>query len=97
MLATESPGTGVGASDKSMMPNGIPNRRAASRPTNSPARESLNESFLMISANSCSGRSAAACLNCVVHDARTGDADVNNRFRFADAVKGAGHERIVFN
>src|SRR6267142_6294443 len=32
ILATESPGTGVGASDRSMMPNGIPRRRAASRP-----------------------------------------------------------------
>ena len=61
ILATESPLTGVGASDRSIMPKGIPRRRAASRPINSPARASLNESFLMISASSCSGRSGSAC------------------------------------
>ena len=37
--------------------------RAASRPMSSPARDSLKESFLMISASSSNGKSAAACLN----------------------------------
>jgi len=59
ILATESPGTGVGASERSMMPNGIPSRRAASRPTSSPARASLNESFFINSASSCKGRFAS--------------------------------------
>ncbi len=61
MLATESPGTGVGAKERSMMPNGIPSRRAASRPTSSPARASLNDSFLICSARSCNGRFLSAC------------------------------------
>ncbi len=38
MRATLSPSAGVGARDRSMMPNGMPSRLAAVRPTSSPAR-----------------------------------------------------------
>ena len=50
--ATESPTAGVGASDRSTMPNraGGPRRRATSRPISSPARVTLKAMRLMVSA-----------------------------------------------
>ena len=48
--ATLSPMAGVGASDKSKIPNGMPKRLAASCPINSPTRVILNAVFFTISA-----------------------------------------------
>jgi len=50
--ATESPTAGVGAKDRSKMPNGTPIRFAASIPTSCPMRVILNAVFLIVSANS---------------------------------------------
>ncbi len=46
---TESPTAGVGASDRSMMPNGTPRRRDASWATSWPTRVILNAVRLMVS------------------------------------------------
>ena len=52
MRATLSPTAGVGASERSMMPNGTPRRLLASRATIWPTRVILNAVFLMVSATS---------------------------------------------
>ena len=49
MSATESPMAGVGASERSMMPNGTPRRAEASCATSCPTRVILNAVFLMVS------------------------------------------------
>ena len=59
MYATESPMAGVGASERSTMPNGTPRRFEASRATSWPTRVILNAVFLMISAISASEQSPA--------------------------------------
>ena len=47
--ATLSPTAGVGASDKSIIPNGIPRRLDASPATSCPTRVTLNAVFLIVS------------------------------------------------
>ena len=58
--ATESPIAGVGASDKSTMPNGTPSLAEAARPTSSPIRVTLKAARLMIEASSPKSASGAA-------------------------------------
>ena len=60
IYATESPTAGVGASERSMMPNGTPSIREASLPTSCPMRVILKAVFLMSSATSCSGASSGS-------------------------------------
>ncbi len=52
MSATESPTAGVGASERSMIPNGTPRRRDASCATSCPTRVILNAVFLIVSQSS---------------------------------------------
>ncbi len=52
MWATESPTAGVGASERSTMPNGTHSRREASCATSWPMRVTLNAVFLMMFATS---------------------------------------------
>jgi hypothetical protein len=51
MRATLSPCAGVGASDKSTMPNGTPSYADAARPTSSPMRVTLNAVRLIVFAS----------------------------------------------
>ena len=64
MRATLSPTSEVGASERSMMPNGTPRRRDASRATSCPTRVILNAVRLIVSAISVKSaplRSSSAC------------------------------------
>ena len=60
MCATESPTAGVGARERSTMPNGTPSRRLASVPMSWPMRGSLKAVFLMSSATPVMSRSSGA-------------------------------------
>ena len=65
MRATLSPTSEVGARERSMMPNGTPRRRDASRATSCPTRVILNAVRLIVSAISVKSapfRSSRACL-----------------------------------
>ena len=57
---TESPWAGVGASDRSMMPNGTPKRRLASCATSWPTRVILNAVRLMVSHKNSKSRPTAS-------------------------------------
>ena len=58
--ATESPGAGVGASERSTTPNETPSSSAASRPTSSPTLVILKAVRLISSARSMSDRPGSA-------------------------------------
>ena len=57
---TESPTAGVGANDRSMMPNGMPRRREASCATSWPTRVILNAVRLIVSHRNSKSRPTAA-------------------------------------
>ena len=98
--ATESPIAGVGASDKSTMPKRTPSprRAATSRPMSSPARVTLNDMRLTVSATSPRSILRPLSRRRRIAESTTpgpADADVEHAIAFADAVQRAGDERVV--
>ena len=94
--ATESPMAGVGARDRSTMPKGASRRLLASWATSWPMRVTWNAVFLMVSATTSKG-CALHRLQGVIHHAGAGNAHVDDAFRLAHAVEGAGHEGVVLH
>ena len=97
IFATESPGTGVGANERSIMPNGIPNRRAASRPTSSPARAKLERELHDCLSQVLQRKIFIGMPDGVMDHAWTRNADIEHGFSFAHTMKGTGHKGIVFD
>ena len=77
-----------------MMPNGIPRRADASFATSWPTRVILNAVFLIVS-HKVSEISAADRLESRLYNARSGDADVDDRVCLCNTVECTCHERVV--
>ncbi len=96
---TLSPTVGVGASERSTMPNATPSSAATSRPISSPTRVTRKLVILISSARSpkvsFSLHGQAAPQGAADH-ARPGDADVDGGLGLAGAHVGPGHEGVVF-
>ncbi len=78
------------------MPKGTPSFFDAARPTSSPMRVILN-AVRLITLASWPKSASGSRDDRSQHDAGTAHTNVDDAFRFPDAVKGAGHERIVFD
>ena len=92
--ATESPVEVVGASEISTMPKSI-FIKAGQLPADQLARPGDLEDGPLDDLGKLRQVAIGVLGDDVVHDARTGDADIERVIRLADAVMGPGHEGIV--
>ena len=86
MWATLSPMAGVGARERSIMPNCVFKRRAASCATSWPTRVILKRRLFNGFGNG-ANIGAAYGFQRVFYNARAADAYINNAFRFGNAVE----------